>query len=55
MSENAVEAIKLMSSCCIEAEMMMDFRIDHFRDESIEELCEVTYNDETQEQEVTCH
>ena len=43
--DNAVEAINILSSCCIEAEKLMEFRIDHFRDSSVADLTEETYND----------
>ena len=42
-SENAVEAIKILSSCCIEAEKLMDFRVEHLRQTSVADLTEETY------------
>ena len=45
VSDNAIEAIKILSSCCIEAEMLMDFRIDHYRDASVADLTESTKDD----------
>ena len=37
-ANNVVEAIKILSSCCIEAEKLMEFRIDHFREASVANL-----------------
>ena len=43
-SKNAVEAINMLSKCCIEAEKLMDFRVDHLRDTSVADLTEETYD-----------
>ena len=43
-SENAVEAIQTLSKCCIEAEKLMDFRVDHLRGTSVADLTEETYD-----------
>lgn len=43
-SKNAIDAIEVLSSCCLEAERLMDFRLDHLRETSVEELTEETYD-----------
>lgn len=43
-SKNVIEAIETLSKCCLEAEKLMDFRIDHLRDTSIIDLTDETYD-----------
>lgn len=43
-SQNAVAAIETLSKCCIEAEKLIDFRIDHLRDTSVADLTDETYD-----------
>ena len=50
MGDNALEAIKILSCCCIEAEMLMEFRIDHNRDTSGANLMEETYDNLVKEE-----
>lgn len=41
---NAVEAIDMLSKCCIEAEKLIDFRVDHLRETSVADLTDETYD-----------
>ena len=43
-SKNVIEAIETLSKCCLEAEKLMDFRIDHLRDTSVIDLTDETYD-----------
>ena len=42
--KNAVEAIELLSKCCVEAEKLIDFRINHLRETSVADLTNETYD-----------
>lgn len=48
--ETNIQALKLLNNCCLEAEKMLEFRVDHRREGQVAQMTEETHS-ELQEQQ----